>query len=87
MASKTSWQTQLDHVMGLVDSMLIDMRELAEKHYEVSEDYDRAIDSWEKAKLDISHFSGCGLVRLASGQTNARTLRINGNYPGCRRMK
>ena len=58
MASKTSWQTQLDHVMGLVDSMLIDMRELAEKHYEVSEDYDRAIDSWEKTKLDISHFSG-----------------------------
>lgn len=44
--------------MGLVDSILIDMRELAEKHYEVSEDYDRAIDSWEKAKLDISHFSG-----------------------------
>lgn len=58
MASKTSWQTQLDHAMGLVDSMLIEMKELADKHHEVSEDYDRAIESWEKAKLDISHFSG-----------------------------
>jgi hypothetical protein len=33
MASKTSWQTQLDHAMGLVDSMLIEMKELADKHH------------------------------------------------------
>jgi hypothetical protein len=38
--------------------MLRDMKELADKHYEVSEDYDRAIYSWEKARQDIGHFAG-----------------------------
>jgi hypothetical protein len=58
MVSKTSWQTQLDHALGLVDSMLKDLKELAEKHHEVSEDYNKAVESWERAKQDISHFSG-----------------------------
>jgi hypothetical protein len=42
----------------LVDNMLRDMRELAEKHHEVSEDYARAIASWETARQDINHVVG-----------------------------
>lgn len=67
MVSKTSWQTQLDHAPGLVDSMLKDSKELAEKHHEVKEDYDKAVQSWERANRISVIFLGCGLVRPASG--------------------
>ena len=56
--AQTSWQTQLDLAIRIVDSLLKDKKELAEKHLEVSEDYGKAIDSWEAAKQDIYHFSG-----------------------------
>jgi len=57
-ASRQSWQTQLHYTVMLLDEMLRDKKELAEKHFEVSDDYDRAIASWETARQDIGHFAG-----------------------------
>ena len=42
----------------MLNSMLNEMKELAERHHEASEDYDKAIASWDAARQDIYHFSG-----------------------------
>ena len=57
-ASKQSWQTQLHYAVMLIDEMLRDKKELAEKHHEVSEVYDTAIASWETARQDINRLVG-----------------------------
>ena len=58
VTTRHSWQTQLHYALMLIDEMLRDKRELAEKHHEVSADYDRAVASWETARQDIGHFAG-----------------------------
>jgi len=62
----------------LVDSMLRDMRELAEKHHEVTEDYDRAIASWDRPDRILITLLGFGLPRPESGLINARTAKTDG---------
>jgi hypothetical protein len=52
------WQTQLRMQTSLLDTTLRAMRELAQKHHEVSGDYDKALASWEAAKRDVNHFIG-----------------------------
>lgn len=56
--SGSSWQRQLDLTLSLLDFKLRDLKELADKHHEVSEDYDTAMGSWQIAKRDIGHFMG-----------------------------
>jgi hypothetical protein len=54
----SNWQTQLNMQTSLLDTTLRAMRELAQTHHEVSEDYGKALASWEAAKRDINHLIG-----------------------------
>jgi flagellar hook-basal body complex protein FliE len=55
-SSETNWQTELSAAIEDVENKLVDIKELAEQRHEAIEDYDEAIYSVRKAKLDVNHF-------------------------------
>jgi hypothetical protein len=57
-STQSSWQTELDKAITIIEGKLNDIKELAEKHHEVYEDYQKEVDSWEMARRDIYHVAG-----------------------------